>query len=301
MAGSLTNLRRALAWVATCALVCAAADQVAAQSPQIAFASEFGGGELYVMDANTLAITKTQLGLATIEDLTYSRPLKTLAFGGTRKGTSARGLFLLKWPGDKLERIPKAKGESPYRPQFDPQGRYLYAVDYGVTIARYSLVERKWARIPVVAASRPHIQEVAFSPSGKLAAISKDSFKGFLIAEVAADHFRVTRELLSDFDSCISPHWLDESHIVVLCRKIPGLQFVWTLDLTTEEVHQLTQAPLGTRDFLSVSGDSRSVVFTGIDKQYAWTLWRLRLENSKPVQLLPPKQDDSYLFPTWMD
>jgi len=273
-----------------------------ADAAEIVFTAEVSGG-LYVMDARTLAVKRKSLGLATIEDLTYSARNRTMAFIGSRKNQGERELFLLQWPGSKLQQVPYPKEGTPYRPQFDPQGRYLYAVNYGPEIFRYSLQGGQWTRIPVQGVPDLHVQGLALSPSGQLAAISPADFKGFLIADVAADRLRVIRTVLADFESCTSAHWIDDTRIVFLGRKTQGYQSVWLLNMQSGHLDQLTQPPLGTRDFLSLSRDGTSVVFTASDSIVPpeWTVWRLDLNSKQPTRLIRAKQDNSFLFPTWID
>jgi Tol biopolymer transport system component len=269
---------------------------------EIAFTSESSDG-LYVLDAQTLSVKRKSLGLSTIEDLAYSPRNKTLALIGSRGNEGQRSLFLLKWPGSRLQRIPYPKDGAPYHPQFDPEGKFLYAVNYGPEIFQYSLNGGEWTRVPVQGVQDLHVQAIAVSPSGHLAAISPADFKGFLIAEVAPNRVRVLRTVLTDFDNCISAHWIDEGHIVFLGRKTAGYQSVWLLNLGSGQLSQLTHPPLGTRDFLSLSSDRGSVVFTASDTimPAEWTLWRLDLTGKEPIRLIPGKQDSSFLFPTWID
>jgi Tol biopolymer transport system component len=275
---------------------------LAADPTEIAFTSEFSG-RLYVIDPKTLSLKKKSLGLSTIEDLTYSPQNKTLALIGSKGKDGPRSLFLVKWPGAKVQLISYPKEGAPYRPQFDPDGRFLYAVNYGPEVFRYSLKGGEWARVPVQGVQDLHVQEIAVSPSGHLAAISPADFKGFLIAEVAPEHFRVLRTILADFNNCTSARWIDDSHIVFLGRKTEGYQFVWLLDLGSGQLRQLTHPPLGTRDFLSLSRDGRSVVFTASDtiSPAEWTLWRLDLTANEPTRLIPGKQDSSLLSPAWIE
>jgi Tol biopolymer transport system component len=274
-----------------------------ARGADIVFAPEFTLNELYVMNVETGSVTKTSLGLAHIQELTYSQARKTLAFVASRTEDGPTHLFLLSWPGLRLQRVPDAPNHAhPYRPQFDPDGKNIYAVNYGPVIFRYSLEMHDWRKMSIEGVADPHIQGLAISPSSHLAAISPSDFKGFLIASTDSDHFTVDRLVLRDFDSCSSAHWLDETHIVFLGRKKPGRQFVWTLDLDTGTTQQLTHEPLGTRDFMSLSADGKHLVFTATDSDSPeWTIWSLSLDSTAAVKLLPGKKDDSYLFPTWLD
>ena len=269
----------------------------------IAFAPEFGGDALYVMNTENRSVIKKSLGLGRIQELAYSHVRRTIAFVGSRTEEDPAHLFLLSWPGEKLRRVPDAPNRAhPYRPQFDPDGENIYAVNYGPVIFRYSLEKQDWRPVAVEGVADLHVQGVAFSPSGRLVTISPGHFKGFLIASVDKDHFKVIRSILADFDSCISAHWIDESHIVFLGRKTPGLQFLWSFDMQTGQTQQLTHQPLGTRDFLSLSNDGRGVVFTATDSvRPDWTVWSLSLDSDTPVKLLPGQKDNSYLFPTWLD
>lgn len=296
--------RRAVALSALVAFCCGSLISNAglAGADEIAFTSESSSG-LYVMDARTLSVKRKSLGLTTIEDLAYSPRTKTLALIGSKGSDGQRSLFLLNWPATKVQRIPYPKDGAPYRPRFDPEGRYLYAVNYGPEIFRYTLKGGEWARVPVQGMQDLHVQAIAVSPSGRLAAMSPADFKGFVITEVAPDHFRVLRTVLTDFNSCTSAQWIDDGHIVFLGRKTEGYQSVWLLNLGTGQLSQLTHPPLGTRDFLSLSSDGRSVVFTASDSLLPaeWTLWRLDLSGKEPSRLIPGKQDNSFLFPTWID
>ena len=273
-----------------------------AASAEIAFTSELSGG-LYVLNLGTLSMRRESLGLTAIGDLVYSAPNKMLALSGSRRNDSQPSLFLLKWPGTKLQRIPYPKDGAPYRPQFDPAGKYLYAVNYGPEVFRYSLKSGDWTRIPVEGAQDLHTQEIALAPSGHLAAISPADFKGFLIAEVAPDRFHVLRRVLADFNSSTAAHWIDDSHIVFLGRKTEGYQFAWSLNLATGQLVQLTHLPLGTRDFLSLSRDGHSVVFTASDtiSPAEWTLWRLDLSGKEPTRLTHGSKDGPFLSPVFIE
>lgn len=299
---SLATARLTLLALAISLSVCNAGVADTADTAEIAFTSEFSGG-LYLMDVRTQAVKKESLGLKVIEDLSYSSRTRTMALIGSRNKEGERELFLLKLPGTTLQRVAYPKDATPYRPRFGADGKYLYAVNYGPEIFRYGVDGHEWTRLPVQGAQDLQAQDIALAPSGHLAAISPGDFKGFLIAELASDRLRVTRSVLTDFDSCTSAHWIDDGHIVFLGRKFRGYQAVWLLDLQTGQLHQLTQPPLGTRDFLSLSRDGTSVVFTASDSisPAEWTLWRLDLNGKVPARLIRGKQDDAFVFPTWVE
>jgi len=272
-----------------------------ASTENIVFSSEFGD-ELFVMNTKTREKRTIPLRLAEFRDLTYSQALHALALVGSRTEGGQHSIFLLHWPRWTIEALPNLH-EAPYRPAFSPDGKFVYAVDYGPKIFRYSIENKTWQRVPVEGLPDFHAQGLAFSPSGRRAAISPGDFKGFIIADVAAERFRVSRTVLSDFDGCTSPRWLDENTILFAGRRQPGLQFLWTFDLSTGQVRQLSNPPIGVRDFIAVSPDGKNVVFTGDDgkKVVEWTIWLLPLDSLQAVKLLPGKRDDSFLFPAWVE
>lgn len=273
------------------------------QDERIAFTSEFDG-DLFLMDVHTLRVTKNALSLISIGDLAYSRNRGLLALTGGRRHDHSKSLFLVPIAGGGLQRISASfpGGGSPYRPQFDPAGNFVYAVDYTAGLFRFSLDNRQWDRVTVEGAEGLHPQGLSFSSSGRLIAISPGDFKGFLIVDSADGHLRLRRQVLADFNSCTSAQWLNESEFVFAGRKLPGLQFLWLFNIDTGELRQLTHEPVGSRDFLSVSASMGQVYFTGSDSSKAleWAIWELPLDTLQPVKLTKMHHEESFLFPVWL-
>jgi len=271
---------------------------------RIIYASEFDG-RLLVVDTETRVVETHPLRFAKVGDLAYNQTSHTLALVGTRTQDRQQSLYLLRWPGQDLQLISRGTSThgSPYRPAFDPSGEYVYAVDYGPNIFRYARTKKKWEEIPVDGPTDFHAQGLAFSPSGHFAALSPGDFKGFVIADVRSDQFRALHTVLSDFEGCISPHWIDDNTIVFAGRQRPGLQFLWELNVTTGELRQLTGPPIGARDFLSVSPDGQMVAFTatGGKLRAEWAIWLLSPNTREPSRLTPENIRDSFLFPTWIE
>jgi len=190
-----------------------------------------------------------------------------------------------------------------YRPTFDATGQNLYAVNYSNGIFRYSFQRHQWQKVRVLGRNGLNPQGLSFSRSGRRAAISHDNFVGFLIAEVKDDELKIEREVLTDFQSVISPRWLGDDILIFAGRRKPGLQFLWKLDLNLGTVEQLTAAPIAVRDFLTLSADGKTVAFTG-SRQGAsleWRLWETSTEKNSPKQLTAGGKLSSHLFPTFID
>jgi hypothetical protein len=273
------------------------------QDERIAFTSEFDG-DLFLMDVHTLSITKKVLGLVSIGDLAYSRARGLLALTGARRHDHSESLFLMPIAGGGLQRISASSpgGGSPYRPQFDPPGNFVHAVDYTAGLFRFSLESRQWNRVAVEGVKGLHSQGLSLSSSGRLIAISPGDFKGFLIVDLAASHLRLFRQVLADFNSFTSAGWLNDSEFVFAGRKLPGLQSLWLFNIDTGELRQLTHEPVWSRDFLSVSASMRQVYFTESDSSKALerAIWELPLDTLQPVELTQMHHEDSFLSPVWL-
>jgi len=268
------------------------------------FAAEHEGG-LHIVNLASGVVRELKVGLSNVSDLTYSRKLGLLAFVGSKGHHSPGAIYLLNARTKKQERLysdPLVK-DSLYRPSFDPGGEFLYALNYSTGIFKYSLKARRWQPVPIDGATDFNPQGLAFSASGGHAAISPRDFKGLLIAKVEADGFRSVRTVLSDFDSCSSPQWINDDVIVFAGRKSAGLQFIWKFHLKTGDLVQLTKSPVGTRDFLALSPDKKSVVFTATsaNAETDWRLWLLAFDGTAARQLTKGGELSGHLFPVWTD
>jgi Tol biopolymer transport system component len=270
----------------------------------IAFAAEHDGG-LHYLELSSGQTHKVVFGQGNVSDLAYSERRQQLAFFASKYHGLPRSLYLLDVNTGRTTVLLNAKANRNelYRPAFEPSGQYLYALNYSNGIFRYSFKLREWSQVRVLGREQLNPQGLSFSKSGRRAAISHDRFAGFLIAQVSDAGLRIEREVLSDFNSVTSPHWLDEEVIVFAGRKQPGLQFVWKINLSSDAVEQLTTAPIAARDFLSLSNDSKSVVFTGTkeDEPLEWRLWKVTLEKSGALPLTKGGKLSSHLFPTFIE
>lgn len=270
----------------------------------IAFAAEHEGG-LHVVEASSGKISELNVGMLDVRDLAYNKAKEVMAFSAAKTHGRSQSLYLLSLPQKKKTRIfdGQAHGYALYRPVFSPSGQYVYALNYSEGIFRYSLQQRHWERVAISGKNGVNPQGLSFSLSGTKVAVSHGRFKGFLIASVTRDGFHIEREILNDFDSCTSPQWIGDDTIVFAGRKQPGLQYLWKVNLGTGQLDQLTASPIGARDFLSLSNDQKTVVFTATEtsQPLEWRLWLLALDGSQPTQLTKGGQLSSHLFPVWLN
>lgn len=268
----------------------------------IAFFAEHEGG-LHMLDHATGEIRQIDVGLLNIGDLSYSKQRHLLAFEGARGHEQPHSLYLLDLKRNKKERIFQGLDhkEQLYRPSFDPSGQFLYAVNYFKGVYRYSLEKKDWTSVPVIGTSTLNPQGLSFSKSGDKVTISPGKFQGFLIGNVVNGTIVIKEHVLTGFNSCISPRWAGENTIIFAGRKVPGLQFLWKIDLTSKKVTQISQPPIGSRDFLALSNDEKTIVFTATPEELEWRLWQISADGSGLKQLTKGGDLSSHLSPVWIE
>lgn len=265
----------------------------------IAFFAEHGGG-LYVLDSGTTDYQKIEVGISDVGGLAYSSKTQTLAFEARIRHEEPPSIYVLTKNRPDPERILAGTDDFfLYRPAFEPTGRLLYAVNYEDGIHRYSFDQESWEPVIVTGVEGLNPQGLAFSPSGDKVAISPGQFNEVLIGAVTENGLEITRRILDDFDSCISPRWVSETQIVFAGRKTAGLQYLWSIDLESGEVHKITDAPIGARDFLDLSPDRKRIVFsaTNEDESLEWRLWQVELDGSNVEKLTSGGDLSSHLGP----
>lgn len=269
---------------------------------KVAFSAEHEGG-LHLLDYMSGKIRQLNVGLLNIGDLDYASSKNLLAFETAEGHEGPRSLYLFHLKNNKLEHIYKEiPGKSSlYRPKFDPKGDYLYALNYSDGIHRYSLSGRTWEKLRISGIESLNPQGLSFSKTGRKAAISPGNFKGFHIARVENGEFSVEEHVLRDFSSCTSPQWIEDEAIVFAGRKEAGLQFLWKLGISSGRLTQITGAPLGARDFLTLSKDEKTIVFTATGKQLEWRLWEVSVDGTGLRQLTQGGPLSSHLSPVWIE
>ena len=266
---------------------------------RVAFFVEHEGG-MQAVNTRTGETHPIDVGMMNIGDLAYSHKRNTLVFEGSKRHGEPRAIYLYELGSKRNKRLynPTSYKDTIYRPQFHPSGDFLYALNYTTGIFQYSFASEEWKKIQVENTKEVNFQGVSISRSGNKVALSPSMFKGFLIGELDNNRIRITNTILVDFNSCISPRWIGDNTIVFAGRKTKGKQYLWKVSLDTGVAEQLTKEPLGTRDFLDVSIDESTIVFTATDSSYEWRLWTIDTngEELKPLT----KTGLGHLSPVWI-
>lgn len=270
------------------------------QEGKIVFFAEHEGG-MHLLDLATGKLSEINLGLSNIGNIDFNEKINKLVFEGSGGHFTPRSLYILDLQSHTKHLIIDSNTkERLYRPKFHPNGEYLYAVNYTEGIFRYSLSSKKWAKMKVAGINSLSPQGLSISKSGETALISPGNFKGFLLASVNNDGFEIKKKILTDFDSCISPRWAGDDVIYFAGRKKAGLQFIWSYNLKAEKLVQLTQPPIGARDFLSLSPSGKEIVFTGTGEQVEWRLWYISTEGAGIKPLTKGGSLSGHLSPVWI-
>jgi hypothetical protein len=270
----------------------------------IAFFAEHEGG-LHILDPESGTINNVDIGLWNVGNLAYSSPARLLAFEASKlHDDRPRSLYLLKHESVNPTLIFQSDLDtSLYRPEFDPAGEYLYAVNYSSGIHRFSLADSQWTAVPVEGISELNTQRITFSPSGQQVAISPGRFEGFLIGRMTSTGIVIERHILQGYRGCYTPRWINEDRIVFSGQMGSGDGQLWSMDLRSDEVVQLTTSPIATRSFLALSADRTVIVFTATNrhKPLEWRLWRVNVDGTDLQQLTQGGHLSSHLSPVCIE
>ena len=266
----------------------------------IAFSVEHEGG-LQILDPATGEFKALDVGMLSIGDLAYNRNRQLLIFEGSKDHQIPKAIYTYDFKSRKIKRIykPSSDEDELYRSEVAPGGDHLFALNYDMGIFRYSFDNGKWEKAQVTGGTETNFQAISISPSGKKVALSPWLFNGFLLGHLDGTQIRIEKYILADFDSCASPRWVGDDVIVFLGRKKAGYQYLWKASLNTGKVEQLTHKPLGTRDFMDISSDGKTIVFTATDSSYDWRLWKIQIDG-KGLEPLT-KTGQGHLYPVWIE
>lgn len=271
-----------------------------AQQGEIVFSAEHEGG-MHKVDPTTGQTTEIDVGVRNARNIDFNQKINKLVFEASDGHFSSHSLYLLDLQSYKTQLIidPNTT-EKLYRPKFHPNGQYLYALNYSEGIYRYTLSSSKWTKMEVSGTNSLNPQGISLSKSGETALISPGHFKGFLLAAVKDKGFRVLKPILTEFDSCTSPRWAGDKVIYFAGRKKAGLQFIWSYNLETERLVQLTRPPIGARDFLALSPSEKEIVFTGTGEHLEWRLWHVNIDGTDIKPLTKGGNLSGHLYPVWI-
>jgi Tol biopolymer transport system component len=188
------------------------------------------------------------------------------------------------------------------RAAWSPDGKYFYALNYGLgrAVGRWNAEGTAFTTLPVQSKqSFDHVQMIAFSPNGTKAALLVDDFKKMLIARVNDSGFEVEQVLPANFSYVAQAAWLDDSRLLFVGKKDDPRAQVWELEVSHGSVRARGIEGLWIRDFLAMSPDRTSVVVCGTavgDKETRWSLWKYSLASSALTRLTNGIED---VAPGW--
>ncbi len=275
---------------------------------RIVFSAEHEGG-LHILDVSNKQVNEVQVGMLNIGFLDYDRKKNILVFEGTRLKNSPKSIYLYHFKNRVIKKIYNAGSftNSLRRPRFHPGGESIYAVNANKGIYRYSLKDDQWSRVKVEGSKSEIYGAVSFAKSGKVVAISPRNFNGFIIADLVDGKFIVRKHILNKYISTNQPQWVGDHAIIFAGRNRPGPQRLWKLDFGKKnrnffaKPRLLTQDPIGVRDYVALSRDEKTVVFTGMKNTLEWRLWKITVNGDNLEQLTKGGRLSGHLSPTWVD
>jgi hypothetical protein len=179
---------------------------------------------------------------------------------------------------------------------WSPDGRFIYALKYSVAgaVLRWDSAGRHLTTVPVEGAAGAMFQMLAFSPSGKRAAILTGSFEQMDLVEVTSTTIRVVATSPSAFHYVSQAAWLDEGHVVFVGREEQGLAHLYELSTSTGTVRRIGIDSLGLRDQLVLGPDRRAMVVTATlvgNGPTKWQLWWYSLVDHARRRLTDGTED----------
>jgi sugar lactone lactonase YvrE len=111
----------------------------------------------------------------------------------------------------------------------------------------------------------------------------------------------VKQHVLSDFLNCMSPVWIGDETLLFAGLRGEGLEevpeYIWRFDLRTGKLRHLTDRSLGTNNYLTLSADEKTIVFTATTRSTEWRLWEISVDGTGLRQLTRGKTSPAHLSP----
>ena len=229
------------------------------------------------------------------------RGTRVVVEAGQHDGASS--LVLLDSTGKRLRRLVSSSGA--IRPAWSPDGRYVFAIDYGIgsAVARWNADGTARMRIPVTGGSSvgqqvrsgappAQFQMLSFSPSGRRVALLTMRFREMLVATVGDTAMTVFRTAPRDFAYVSQSVWLDESHLLFVGKRAPGRGELWELNVEDGTARRRGIDGLALRDQIALSPDRKSVAVTALsDSVRGWNVWTITLADGHKRHLTNGNED----------
>lgn len=204
--------------------------------------------------------------------------------------------WILNDAGRHIRSLP---GWNDIRPVWSPDGKAVFAIDYdiGSAVHRWNQPGGKKQTIPVQGgnAKGRRFQMLAFSPSGRRAALLTMDFSEMVIASVEKDRFVVSRTAPVDFAYVSQSVWLNEDTLLFVGKRgVNPSGGLWRLAASTGAVDSIGIPGLSLRDQIVISPDRKRVVVTATDtraEETRWNLWVYDLSSRVARRLTSGKED----------
>lgn len=149
-----------------------------------------------------------------------------------------------------------------YRPTFHPDGEHLFLINLEAGVFEHEVATGRWREILITGTEESKFQQISFSRTGKLVALTSAHFDAVFIGKTEGSRIVIERRILEDFAYVISPKWIGDDEIVFAGHKPGRANRLWKISLVDQSVVQLSHdtVPRGTRD-PCVSPDGKWIVF----------------------------------------
>jgi hypothetical protein len=164
------------------------------------------------------------------------------------------------------------------RPTWSPDGRFIFAINYGVgsAIGRWSVDGMNKTRVPVTGGTETGraFQMVSFSPSGNRAALLTMDFRDMVLARRNDRGFDVFAKVRAGFRYVSHSAWRDEDHLLFVGKRESTGGELWEVAISTGRLTRRGVDRLWLRDQLAISPDRESVIVTAVSdsKAPAWNV-----------------------------
>lgn len=217
---------------------------------------------------------------------------------GTHDGRS--NLVLINKDGNTIKKVPKSGGF--IRPKWSPDGKYFFALSYGLghAIGRWNADGSGFTSVPVKwTEAFQYVQMVTFAPNGAYVSLLVDDFKKMLIAQVTDAGLNVEKVLPAGFSYVAGAAWLNNSRLIFVGKRDSPYASLWELDVVTGATEPRGIERLNLRDFVALSPDRLSAVVCATEKgakNTQWSLWKYHFVSSATTRLTSGIED---VEPTW--
>lgn len=218
---------------------------------------------------------------------------------GTGYHDEIPNIVILKSNGDLISILKNSSGF--YRPLWHPDGS-IYALNYdlGRSVRKWDLSTGKYKDILIKGSENEYkfLQMIAFSPSGKFAALLTDEFKVMLIAEVGEESITVIKVLPKKFEYIAQSVWLDDNNILFIGQIKSDTKGLWEFNILDDMLKKVDVQELFLDDCMALSPDKKAIIVSATkgEQDTKWNLWIYNLETKNVNKITNGVED---VEPSW--